>query len=65
MNPLQLGDADVQQLQDKSHSWGSYYQHNPVVMAGELKRGFQVVQTSGLLDRCNYQRLESDDVFIA
>lgn len=34
--PLQLGVADPAALGDEAATWGSYYDHRPLVLAGEL-----------------------------
>jgi len=65
VQPIRLGNADASRLADHGDSWGSYYQHHPVVMAGELEQGHSLVQKSGLLTRINYQRLENDNALIA
>lgn len=34
--PLALGVADPERLGDRAHDWGSYYEHDPVVLAVAL-----------------------------
>lgn len=36
LNTLSLAAADPQLLRDKTQQWGSYYSHQPVVLAGHL-----------------------------
>ncbi len=51
LSTISLGIADPQQLLDKSQEWGSYYQHQPIVLAGHLAtaiahlRQHQVIQS--------------------
>ncbi|WP_339778314.1 thermostable hemolysin [uncultured Methylophaga sp.] len=51
LSTITLGDADPQRLIDKTQQWGSYYQHQPMVLAGHLAtaiahlRQHQVIQS--------------------
>ncbi|AFI84802.1 thermostable hemolysin [Methylophaga nitratireducenticrescens] len=51
LSTIILGDADPQRLIDKTQQWGSYYQHQPMVLAGHLAtaiahlRQHQVIQS--------------------
>jgi hypothetical protein len=42
LNPLRLARADPARLPDGGASWGSYYEHDPLVMAGRIVRGLSV-----------------------
>jgi|SRR5512145_3264930 hypothetical protein len=42
LNPLRLARADPARLADGGASWGSYYQHDPLVMAGRIVRALHV-----------------------
>jgi hypothetical protein len=42
LHPLRLAHADPARLADGGASWGSYYQHDPLVMAGRIARGLHV-----------------------
>ncbi len=51
ITPLALGRADAQVLGDQASEWGSYYEHHPVVLAGQLQtalRWFQRRPARGL-----------------
>lgn len=39
--PLALGMADPAVLGDDAHRWGSYYEHHPVVLAGNLQQALR------------------------
>jgi len=39
LEPLQLARADPARLRDGGASWGRYYQHDPLVMAGKIAHG--------------------------
>ena len=39
--PLTLGAADPALLGDEAMHWGSYYEHQPVVLAGQLRRALR------------------------
>ncbi|MCB2427589.1 thermostable hemolysin [Methylophaga pinxianii] len=51
LSTISLGVADPQRLVDKNQQWGSYYLHQPVVLAGHLStaiahlRQHQVIQS--------------------
>ena len=38
VTPLALGAADPQRLGELAARWGSYYEHQPVVLAGNLSQ---------------------------
>jgi hypothetical protein len=42
LHPLRLAAADPARLPDGGANWGSYYQHDPLVMAGRIARGLRV-----------------------
>ncbi len=42
LNPLRLARADPARLPDGGRSWGSYYEHDPLVMAGKIACGLHV-----------------------
>jgi hypothetical protein len=42
LNPLRLARADPARLPDGGANWGSYYEHDPLVMAGRIVRGLSV-----------------------
>ncbi len=46
--PLALGVADPALLGDEAASWGSYYDHSPVVLAGPLALALQVLARRGV-----------------
>jgi hypothetical protein len=37
MRTVELGRADPAMLGDGAADWGSYYEHAPLVMAGEIR----------------------------
>jgi hypothetical protein len=41
VTPLALGVADPAMLGDSAKSWGRYYEHHPVVLAGNLPQALQ------------------------
>lgn len=41
VTPLALGVADPAKLDDTDKNWGSYYEHHPVVLAGNLSQALQ------------------------
>jgi hypothetical protein len=43
--PFALCAADQSLLGAEQHDWGSYYDHNPIVMTGRLVDGLHVVET--------------------
>ncbi len=41
LRPVELGRASLEQLpQSDRHNWGSYYDHAPMVMAGDIAYGY-------------------------
>ena len=42
IEPLALCPADPARLPDRCESWGSYYRHDPQVMAGRIAHGLRV-----------------------
>lgn len=65
LEPLSIADAAPERLPNGATGWGSYYEHQPMVMVGEIATGLQRVTQSGFLQRCGYQRVEVNDVLIA
>lgn len=47
--PLALGVADPELLGEAASSWGSYYDHHPVVLAGQLDLALQALSRRGVL----------------
>lgn len=47
--PLALGMADPDLLGDAAAAWGSYYDHHPVVLAGQLDLALQTLSRRGVL----------------
>lgn len=45
--PRALGVADPALLGDEAHLWGRYYEHRPVVLAGQLQQALQIVARRG------------------
>jgi hypothetical protein len=44
LKPISLCIANKTVLGEQQHEWGSYYQHNPVVMAGRLADGIAALE---------------------
>lgn len=49
ITPLALGMADPDLLGDAACGWGSYYEHHPVVLAGQLDLALQALHRRGVL----------------
>ncbi|WP_226570411.1 thermostable hemolysin [Mangrovibacter yixingensis] len=49
MQPVALGPALASRLAHPEANWGSYYQHQPVVMAGSLAHGMDVLRHQSML----------------
>lgn len=49
LSPLLLTEASPERLHDDREVWGSYYQYQPQVMAGELKGGLAALRQNSLL----------------
>ena len=47
--PLALGMADPELLGEAASGWGSYYDHHPVVLAGQLDLALQALNRRGAL----------------
>jgi len=47
--PLALGMADPELLGEAASGWGSYYDHHPVVLAGQLDLALQALNRRGIL----------------
>lgn len=45
--PLALGVADPRALGDEARGWGSYYEHHPVVLAGQLGLALETLARRG------------------
>ena len=65
IQPIEIGAAHQDQLANGGVGWGTYYEHQPVVMVGEIAAGLDRVEQSGFLRRCGYQPAEVSDVLIA
>ena len=48
--PYALGRADAAALGDAARDWGSYYEHRPVVLAGQLPLALRQLRQRGLAD---------------
>ena len=46
LEPLQLARAEPARLRDGGASWGRYYQHDPLVMAGKIAHGLRAGQAA-------------------
>lgn len=44
ITPLALGRADASALGDGAGEWGSYYEHHPVVLAGQVQHALRLFQ---------------------
>lgn len=44
ITPLALGRADATALGDQATEWGSYYEHHPVVLAGQMQPALRWLQ---------------------
>jgi hypothetical protein len=44
VTPLALGRADAQALGDAASEWGSYYEHHPVVLAGQVQQALRLLE---------------------
>jgi hypothetical protein len=44
LTPYALAPADPRHLEDGGRGWGSYYDHGPVVVAGDLIRGLAILE---------------------
>ncbi|KEA51023.1 hypothetical protein DT73_19640 [Mangrovibacter sp. MFB070] len=49
MQPVALGQALASRLTQPDTNWGSYYQNKPMVMAGELAHGMDVLRHQSML----------------
>jgi len=47
LKPVALCIANKTVLGEKQHQWGSYYDHNPIVMAGPIAEGIRVLSPLG------------------
>lgn len=65
MEPVVIADANPHRIPGGLTQWGNYYQKNPQVLTGEIARGRQCVERTGLLTACDYQRVEFNDVLSA
>jgi hypothetical protein len=41
--PVLLANADASRLRDTRSNWGSYYEHRPQVLCGDLSAGLQLL----------------------
>lgn len=62
MEPAVLAPALPERIPEAVKLWGNYYQKNPQVLTGEIRRGRACVERSGILDASGYARLEAPDV---
>lgn len=65
IQPIELSAAHPDRLPNGGAGWGTYYEHQPVVMVGEIAAGLNRVEQTGFLQRCGYQPAEVSDVLIA
>ena len=49
ITPQALGRADPGVLGDEAGEWGSYYEHHPVVLAGQLQQALRLFQRRGVV----------------
>ena len=59
---LHLANADPARMGDERVDWGSYYDNQPQVMAGNVRRGHACLLANGVYHRLGYQAL-TDKVF--
>ncbi|PWI35151.1 delta-VPH [Vibrio albus] len=45
LNPVVIADADPEKIPDASSTWGSYYQYQPRVFAGNLRHGLELLRS--------------------
>ncbi len=64
MDPVCVAPALPEKIPGAAQ-WGSYYDKQPQVMVGEIERGRLLVEKTGVLQACSYQRLELDHVLSA
>lgn len=48
LTPVMLTDAQPERLSDNPEQWGTYYQYQPQVMAGELAEGLTALRQNSL-----------------
>ncbi|RMR01348.1 Thermostable hemolysin [Pseudomonas savastanoi pv. glycinea] len=51
LQPATLCAADPARLGDERHSWGSYYESQPWVHAGNIRAGFSHLRNAGIFSR--------------
>ena len=61
LSPLSLGEASAECLGEEKSAWGSYYETNPQVMAGDIMGGHQRLLNSGLYQRLGLEALYTAD----
>lgn len=57
LTPLALGPADPKCMGDELVDWGSYYESNPQVMAGDIFNGHQRLMQLGAYPRLGHKAL--------
>ncbi len=65
ISPIEVSAAHADSLPNGDAGWGTYYDHQPVVMIGDIAAGFKRIEQTGFLRRCGYQAVEANDVLIA
>lgn len=65
MEPVVMAPARPERIPDGGKHWGNYYQKNPHVLVGEIRRGRDCVERCGFLAACDYERTEIANVLSA
>lgn len=55
--PLVLGRADPARMGDERADWGSYYDCNPLLMAGAIRGGYETLAARGAFQRIGHRAL--------
>ena len=62
MEPVVVAPALAERIPGAGDQWGSYYQKNPLVLTGEIRRGRACISRNGFLENCGYVKVEMTDV---
>jgi len=65
IEPRCVAPATPERIPGGVTEWGDYYNKHPQVMVGEIEQGRIQVERCGLLQSCQYRRLEQTDVLSA
>lgn len=61
LEPMVLGHADAERLDDPGSNWGTYYEQRPQVFAGDIQHGHSELERRGIFQRLGFPLLQGEN----